>query len=278
MSNTSYLKIAARMLVVSSLFLAGTARAEAEPDRVSVKMTDPSRPAYVKLSLLNGGITVKAHQGNEVVVEARIRTEEHEPREGKMRRVPMTSTGLSVDADNNEVHIGVDSTNRTIDVTVLVPVHTSLYLRTVNDGDISVTGVDGDIDVDDVNGEVTLKDISGSAVAHALNGQVLVNFEHINPSKAMAFSSLNGNIDVTFPADLKANLSMTNDQGEVYSDFDIQVQSQAPKQIVDDGSKSGGRYRVRVDKTVHGTINGGGQEIQFKGYNGDIFIRKAGAK
>jgi hypothetical protein len=31
-----------------------------------------------------------------------------------------------------------------------------------------------------------------------------------------------------------------------------------------------------IDKTVRGTINGGGQEIQFTNFQGSIYIRKAG--
>jgi len=35
---------------------------------------------------------------------------------------------------------------------------------------------------------------------------------------------------------------------------------------------------VRIDKTVRGAINGGGPEYQFKNFNGNIYIRKAGGK
>jgi DUF4097 and DUF4098 domain-containing protein YvlB len=100
----------------------------------------------------------------------------------------------------------------------------------------------------------------------------------VDAQKSMAFSSLNGNIDVTFPADLKATVSMRTDNGEVYSDFDIQLQATNPQPAVEDGRGKGGKYVVRVEKTVKGTINGGGQEIQFKNFNGNIYIRKAGAK
>jgi DUF4097 and DUF4098 domain-containing protein YvlB len=193
-----------------------------------------------------------------------------------MKRVPMVSTGLNVEEENNQVNINADSVQRPIDLTISVPVRTSLNLRTVNDGDITVTGVDGELDVNDVNGEVTLTNVSGNAIAHALNGKVLVTFNRIN-GKPMAFSSLNGDIDVTFPADLKANVSLASDQGDVFSDFDVQMQTRAPQQAVEDGRGKGGRYRVHIDKAIRGTINGGGQEIQFKNFNGSIYIRKAGA-
>jgi DUF4097 and DUF4098 domain-containing protein YvlB len=251
-------------------------QAQAGADHVSVNLSDPSRPALVKASLINGGITVKAYDGKEVVVEARARNRESAQSDSNMKRIMISSTGLSVEEENNEVRINTDSLGRPIDLTISVPVHTSLKLNAVNSGDIVVTGVDGELDVNDVNGSVTLNNVSGSAIAHALNGRVLVTFNRIN-QKPMAFSSLNGDIDVTFPADLRANLSLKSDRGEIFSDFDVQVQASAPQQTVEDGRKDGGKYRVKIDKTVHATINNGGPEYQFTNFNGSIYIRKAGA-
>jgi DUF4097 and DUF4098 domain-containing protein YvlB len=219
---------------------------------------------------------VKTYEGKEVVVEARLRNRENSRNEGGPKRLAISTTGLSVEEENNEININTDSYMHPIDVTVSVPAHTSLKLRAVNDGDIVVTGVDGELDVDDVNGSVTLNNISGSAVAHALNGHVHATFTKVDPQKAMAFSSLNGDIDVTFPADLKANVSIRSDQGDVFSDFDVQLKAASSQPVVEDGRGHGGKYRVKIDKTVHGTINGGGPEIQFRNFQGQIYIRKAG--
>jgi len=249
---------------------------QAGGDRIPVTLSDPSRPARVKVSMVNGGITVKAYEGKEVVVEARVRNRENSRNEGGPKRLTISSTGLSVEEENNEVNINTDSYMHSIDVTVSVPVHTSLKLRAVNDGEIVVTGVDGELDVDDINGAVTLNNVSGSVVAHALNGHVYATLTRVDPQKAMAFSSLNGNIDVTFPADLKANVSIRSDQGDVFSDFDIQLKAASSQPVVEDGRGHGGKYRVKIDKTVHGTINGGGPEIQFRNFQGQIYIRKAG--
>ncbi len=254
----------------------GQAQTASGADHVSVALSDPARPASVKASLVNGGITVKAYDGKEVVIEARARNRESAHSDSNMKRIVVSSTGLSVEEENNEVRIGTDSIGRSIDLSISVPVHTSLKLSAVNSGDIVVTGVDGELDVNDVNGSVTLNNVSGSAVAHALNGRVLVTFTRTN-QKPMAFSSLNGDIDVTFPADLKANLSLKSDRGEIFSDFDVQVQASAPQQTVEDGRGHGGKFLVKIDKSVHGTINGGGPEMQFTNFNGSIYIRKAGA-
>ena len=271
----SVLKFTAALVVLVS---GACGWAEANGDRVAYKLEDPSRPASVKAHLLNGGITVKGYEGNEVIVEARVRGGERSENAGGLKRIPQTATGLSVDAENNEVVVKVDAIQRTVDVTISVPRRTSLSLHTVNDGDIVVSDVEGEMDINDVNGSVTLNHIGGSVVAHALNGKVLVTFTRIDPQKSMAFSSLNGDIDVTFPPDIKANLSLRSDNGEIYSDFDIQMQATAPQPIVDDERTKGGHYRVKMDKTIRATLNGGGPEIQFKNFNGNIYIRKAGAK
>jgi DUF4097 and DUF4098 domain-containing protein YvlB len=259
---------------------AGTTLAQGQTqsgaDRIPVTLSDPSRPARVKVSLVNGGITVKGYEGKEVVVEARVRNHENSRNEGGPKRLTISTTGLSVEEENNEVNINTESYNRAIDVTVSVPVHTSLKLRAINDGDIAVTGVDGELDVDDINGAVTLNNVSGSVVAHALNGHVYATLTRVEPQKAMAFSSLNGDIDVTFPADLKANVSIRSDQGDVFSDFDVQLQTTTAQPVVEDSRGHGGKYRVKIDKTVRGTINGGGPEIQFRNFQGKIYIRKAG--
>lgn len=273
-SNAMFNKNRNRLLTAIGFIVLTTAwgQAQVAGDRVTVPFSDPLRPGLVKVSVLNGGITVKAYEGKEVIVEARVRDRESRGT-SNMRRIPMTSTGLSVEEEDNRISIGTDSHSRTIDLTVSVPTNTSLHLRSVNDGDIEVTGVNGEIDVNNINGEVTLKNVAGNVIAHALNGKVLVNFTSIN-AKPMAFSSMNGDIDVTFPSTLKANVNLTSNQGDVYSDFDVVMLPSAPKQIVEDGRGKGGKYKVKIDKSVRGTINGGGAEIQFKNFNGDIFIRR----
>jgi DUF4097 and DUF4098 domain-containing protein YvlB len=245
-------------------------------DKVSVTLSDPTRPALVKASLISGGITVKAYDGKEVVVEARVRNRESARSDSGPKRLTISTTGLTVEEESNQVNINTESYARAIDLFISVPVHTSLHLRAVNDGDIVVNGVDGELDVDNVNGSVTLNNIAGSAVAHALNGRLLATFTRIN-QKPMAFSSLNGDVDVTFPGDLKANVSLRSDMGDVFSDFDVQMQAASSQPIVEDSRGHGGKYRVKIDKTVRGTINGGGTELQFTNFNGQIYIRKAGA-
>jgi hypothetical protein len=61
--------------------------------------------------------------------------------------------------------------------------------------------------------------------------------------------------------------------GEIYSDFDVSLKP-APVKAKESAKKEGGKYRVSLDRSVYGTISGGGPEFRFQTNNGDIYIRK----
>ncbi|HLK18020.1 MAG TPA: hypothetical protein VKT81_03655 [Bryobacteraceae bacterium] len=266
-----------KQLAVLFLIAAGAAICQ-EPDRVNVPFSDPSRPKTLKASVLNGSIFVKGYNGKEAIVEARgegsKHRREHERTDG-MHRIDIGGSGLSVEENDNVVTVGTRSMNENVEINIQVPFDTSLKLHDVNGGEIQVDHVNGDVEVDVTNGRATATHISGSAIVHALNDRVLVTLDKVTPDKPMSFSSLNGDIDVTLPADLKARVKLKSDNGEVYSDFDIKVDAASRKPIVENSGSGHGRYRVQFDKATYGLINGGGPEIQLTTFNGNIYIRKA---
>ncbi len=260
------------LLIIGGSLAAGQ---DSGTDRVSVPLSDPSRPALLKVGLVSGSILVKGYNGKEVIVELRQKPDEEnkERSKGGLRLIPNTSAGLTVEEENNVVSVGTGyrSMNSEKTLSIQVPSNTSLNLSTVNDGDIDVEGITGEIEVNNTNGSVTLKNVSGSAVAHALNGDLTATFVSVTPNKSMSFSSLNGKIDVTFPSTMKASLNLKSEQGEIYTDFDVVMEKSTPK-IEEEGR--GKKRRVVLEKGMRGTINGGGAEILFKNFNGDIVIRK----
>jgi len=160
--------------------------------------------------------------------------------------------------------------NRGSSVTVMTPAETSLTLHTMG-GDIEVDGVKGEIDANSMNGKITLNNVSGSVLAHSMNGGMKVVMDSVDATKPLSFTTMNGTIDVTLPADFKANAKIRTDHGEVYSDFDFKLGGGA---ITQKNDTADGRFRVAMDRTITGTINGGGTEATFKTFNGTIYIRK----
>jgi len=270
------------MRKLAIVFLVSTSAAfsqDASPDRVTVPFSDASRPKSLKASLINGSITVRGYDGKDAIVEAvngsgRPRRAERERSDG-LRRIDIGGTGLAVEEADNVVTVGTRSVNENISLSIQVPFNTSLKLHAVNGGNIIVDHITGDVEIDNTNGNATVTHISGAAIVHALNGKVLVSFDKIAGDKPMSFSSLNGDIDVTLPTDTKARLKLKTDNGSVYSDFDIAVDSSARKPTVEENNSGKGRYRVRFDKTMYGTINGGGPEMALTTFNGNVYVRKA---
>ncbi len=268
-----------------ALTLAGFAFAQDVPgDRVVVPARDSKRPRLVNISLLHGSITVKTHAGKDTIVETTASTGDNKMgRRGRDREAPPTSdglrrldlpgrSGLEVDEDDNTINIHTHPSGN-VALVVTVPVDTSLKLHSLS-GEVKVDGVHGEIDVNGQNGGVTLTNISGTVVAHSLNGALKVSMNQVDPGKPISFSTLNGEIDVTLPPDIKANVKLKTDHGDVYSDFDIKMDVSNRQPATEKNESNDGRFRVRIDRTMYGTINGGGVDASFQTFNGRIEIRK----
>jgi len=257
---------------------AATTTSTAQGDRIVVPFRDANRPRTLSVELINGGITVRGYDGKDAIIETRgdeDRKDNHRSRDVPpgMHRIDNGSGSLDIIEDNNIVHIK-GGISRHVDVVIQVPMQTALSLKTLNGGGITVENVSGEIDADNLNGPITVTNASGSVLAHSNNGKIIVSLNKILPDKAMSFSTLNGEIDVSLPADVKANVRMRTDNGDIFTDFDIKVDSTGKTSVVEDGRDRGGRYRVHMDRNISGTINGGGPEMQFRTLNGRIMIHK----
>ncbi len=149
------------------LLCAGALLAQDGPEKTTVPLSDPSRPARIHVQLIMGGIEVRGADIKNVVVEAHSRSggerqESHPARADGMKRLELPgNAGLDVVEDNNVVNVKTASWNRPVDLLITVPRRSSLQLKCLNDGDIEVEQVDGEIDADDLNGKITLKHVSG---------------------------------------------------------------------------------------------------------------------
>jgi hypothetical protein len=251
-------------------------------DRLTIPFSDPARPGTLKVRLVQGAVTVRGANTKEVAIDATggLRNSDsgsrRPPRADGLRRLSQP-TGLNVEEEANVISI----TARPSDdgrLTIQVPTRTNLQLSLVNGGNIEVEGVEGDLEINNVNGDVRLANVSGSVVASSVNGQVVATVRQVTAQKPMAFTSLNGEVDVTLPASLKASLKLRSDQGDVYTDFDVQTRNPPPASATPPGRERDrdgrGKYRLRVDRSIYGTVNGGGPEIELRTFNGDVFLRK----
>ena len=245
---------------------------EAPGDRVVVPARNTAHPRKVDASLMHGSITVKTYAGKEVIVETRGSAGSSPDKTDRtvdgLKRLDFPARGMSVEEEDNVVTVRMNS-SRDGDLMLTVPADTSLKLHTLH-GEISVDGVHGELEVDSLHGAVTLANVSGTVVAHSLNGAIKVSLDSVDSTKPLSFSTLNGSIDVTLPADFKATVKLTADHGEIYSDFDFKLGGS----IAQKNDTSDGKFRVQIDRALTGSINGGGAEATFHTFNGRIYIRK----
>jgi len=244
---------------------------------LTIPLSEPGKPYKLNVDLTTGSIKIVAYEGRDVVVlvtpTEQRRREDRETRSG-MHRI---TGGLSMDVTghekNNEVDISSDRPSEQIMLTIKIPQGaTSIKLRTVNGGDITANNISGQLEASNTNGSINLTGISGSVVANTTNGEVKVTLKSIDPKAPMAFTSLNGNVDVTFPATLRANVKVRADRGEVYTAFDMAADPSKPKTTK---TAKDGMYSLSIEDWVTGKIGGGGPEMMMKTFNGNIFIRKA---
>jgi putative adhesin len=247
-----------------------------DDERLVVPLSDPSRPARLEIQLFSGDISVEGYDGKEIVIVADAPIREGDkpepPRADGLRRIQSSTVGLTVEENANVVSVRMDFSPKNADLQIRVPRRTSVKASLVNGGDVEIDSVTGDHELSNVNGDVIATNIAGSAVINATNGDVRATLTSVEAMKPMSFTSFNGDVDVTLPANLAANLIVGSQQGDVYTDFDVVAQTN-PSNVQQRVGPRGGR-EVRVSHQTRYAIGGGGPDITLQTFNGDVMIRK----
>ena len=241
----------------------------------SIALSNSDKPGKLVMSIRYGSITVIGHKGKEVIIETTGKgVKLRDSSTIGLRKISSNPMEFVVEEYNNNVHITSEEGNPELDYAIKVPENFSLDLKAVNDGDIWVERVNGELVVSNRNGAIVLKDVSGSAIVDARNQNITVNFLQVTKGVDMAFTSLNGTLDITFPKELDANIKAWSETREVFIGFDGRFKKNPPLPIKIKRKSSGRSKRKRKEeKWITGTINEGGAQILFKTLNGDILIK-----
>jgi DUF4097 and DUF4098 domain-containing protein YvlB len=293
-------KSAIAAAAILAALAAVTVRSATAQQRIVVPLSDPARPATLDVSLMRGNISISAYEGNEIVIvtsagdeeesdfEHEVEVEhleiEHEPEEGDddvagaprpsregLRQIRNSAIGLTAEENANTVTVETDWGGTAVDLEISVPRRTSVQVEMHSGDDLAITGVVGDHELMNARGDIAATDIGGSAVINTSNGDIVASFTEVTSGMAMSFTSFNGDIDVALPAALSATLVISAGRGDVFSDFDFTLEPQAP--VVESGAGDG-RHRVRLESAMRAVVGGGGPEVRFQTFNGDIVVRR----
>ncbi|MFC1607401.1 DUF4097 family beta strand repeat-containing protein [Candidatus Latescibacterota bacterium] len=293
---------------------------EVQTKKMTLEFSSPGKPGIVKVVSGEGNVTVTGYDGNNVAME--VRSSEEISDTGKvnekakgMKRISSSGFNVTKDAETNTIIISRSMKSET-NIMLKVPRLTSLNIGGQSDakqpvgvngiaemvmksvagltnysgglfqGNIEISGVQGDIEVNTMEGDITVKDVTSNVVANNLDGNITVTYKSLTSKNPIAFSSIDGDIDVTFPAGLKATVTARNVDGDIFTDFDMDMNASEPPST---GSKKpsktsgitiaqSGSQNIDImgmfGTNVIGNINGGGTEISMTTIDGDIYIRK----
>lgn len=247
----------------------------AQNNNIEVPLSNPGEPGKLIVSaMFSDDIEIRSHNKENVIVNydgEDIRDDDKDAMKNGMRRISSGGLGLEVTEDNNEVRISTGPMpNQDFEMVVYVPRNFSLKLNTMQ-GDVKVSGLAGELEISAVNGDIELVDITGTVLVNSVNGDMEIDFTQINPNSPMSFTGVNGDIEVSFPANAKFTAKMKTEWGDVYTNFDMDIDRNSSRSESGDND---GTFKVAVNRWIIGEVNGGGPEFLFKTLHGDISIRK----
>jgi len=172
---------------------------------------------------------------------------------GVVVRVSSGNGDVTVDGATADVHAG--SGNGDVRVgSGAVQVNAS-----TGNGEVMVDGARGPVHASSGNGRVVVRTATGPVNASTGNGRIEVAMASTRAAGDMEFSSGNGSVVLTLPADFGAELEATTGSGAIETDFPLRVQG-----------------RVSHHRMA-GTIGNGGRRLKISTGNGSIYLRRAGS-
>jgi DUF4097 and DUF4098 domain-containing protein YvlB len=140
-----------------------------------------------------------------------------------------------------------------VNFTVRTPNGVRFVGRTIN-GEVEAKSLSANAEGYAVNGNISLSG-DGLMQAKTVNGSIHIIQKSRTMSRPLIFETVNGDIDVSLPSNINADVEASNVTGNISTDFPLSVK---------------GRF---INKQIHGKIGGAGSKLLFKTVNGDIRLR-----
>lgn len=212
-------------------------------------------------------VSVEAYDGTEIQIESGSRGGRPERAEGlkplSSRGEDNTNIGLNVTTEGNEITIFQTAKREQGVFRIKVPKGMKIQIEHTGQwegGKIEVYKVSTELEISGRYNSVYMEDVTGPALVNTVYGNVVANFSSLSQSGPTSLVSVYGNVDVTLPANTKANIVVKTPYGEAYSDMNIEF------------SKTG--EMKKLSSALEGTLNGGGVELELKASYDNVYLRK----
>lgn len=239
----------------------------------TIDLSNPGQKGLLNISSQHGPVIIKGTNRKDILIQYQSLEQEgikFTEMENGLTKISGGAPGFDVYEQDNKVQIESSFMNKGVSFNIEVPVAFDISVQAFMQGDVKVENVKGEVVIENFNGGIEATGISGHVIANSFNGPIKVSFNEVTPDTPMAFTNHNGNVDLTFPANLQADFKVKTDMGDLYTGFEMDVtQEQLQKE-----NKEGKWQRTFLGGWINARVNGGGPEIKVKTHNGDVYIRK----
>ncbi len=223
-------------------------------------------------------LTIVGTSGNELIVEGAGDTDDRDERAEGLRKISAsglkdnTGAGLSVTENGGTIRVAQVGGNGK-KVTVRVPNSSSITVEqsTHRGGDLAVRDFSGSLDVSMMYHKAELENVTGPVAVNTVYDDIVVVWDAA-PTKEVRLHSTYSDVDVTLPASAKADVRFSTGYGNMYTDFDIQIESNTV--AGNEGDRDYDRPREVNHSNLSGTINGGGTLLSLTATYDNIYLRK----
>ena len=225
------------------------------------EQTLPAGGAITVDGKTNGGISIKGWERNEILVRSKIETRAPTQAEADQlaQQVRIETAALNIRAEGPEPR---DDYQWYVSYEIFVPRRSDLSLQAHNGG-ISITDVNGKIDFKTSNGGVSLRRVGGAVRGSTTNGGVHVELAGSRwEGEELNVNTTNGGVNLAMPDNYSAHLETGTTNGNISSDFPLNVPL---------------TERGRLPKDISVDIGSGGPTIRAKTTNGGVHVTRASA-
>jgi len=223
------------------------------------EQTLPASGAITVDGKQNGGISIKGWERGEILVRAKVESRAPTQAEADQlaQQVRIETAALNIHAEGTESR---DDYQWYVSYEIFVPRRSNLSL-TAHNGGISIADVSGKIDFRTTNGGVSLKRVGGAVTGNTTNGGVHVELAGASwEGEALNVTTTNGGVNIVLPANYSAHLETGTTNGNVSSDFQLNVPL---------------TERGRLPKDISVDLGSGGPTIRAMTTNGGVRLGRA---
>ena len=179
---------------------------------------------------MNGGVSIKGWDRNEILVRARIQATGPTQAEANelAGQVKIETAGAKIFASGP-----ANRNNRwwSVSYEIFVPRRSDLSLKT-NNGGISIADVNGRLEFSALNGGVSLRRVGGSVKGGTTNGGLSVELSGERwDGEALDVKTTNGGVSMSIPENYSAHLETGTVNGHLSVDFPVTVQGNITREL-----------------------------------------------